>query len=619
MEAGSSWGGPRQESSEGWRAAPRDSVSQRRKVRRRPKKESAPKHKESAQPVSNNPPPPQDGASSFRTLVEDITCSVCLDDLQNPVSIACGHTFCHSCITTHWSTPQLGGFLCPECRASCPRHQIAPDYRLMNLISKIQMGVQEKPSEKECPMSSEPGYPVQLMWTDGNGCLHLNESVVNDCFMNKKVLNYPVYLLCVIGEKRRGKSFLMNYIMRALESQERGEEFSLGEDGEPLLGFEWRSGVESTTKGIWMWNKPFILGQKGEKVAVYILDTEGSLDIEGNRESCIKLSALSMLLSSHLIFNVVGCLKETELDYMEMYLHMGEEYGSQRLQYLDILIRDWHDSENCGRDAAWFYINREIEKLQKGCSYPKVLWGLRSSLTRCFLLPHPGKGITGESQGRLQDMDEDFQECLRTYVTDVVRGVPHRIKTDHTGEVLTCSRLPSMLKEFVNVLEGQNYGFSTPMEMFYAIKNQKILENFKKEMQDFLNIQPFHLLPPTMRTLVSDKSAELAERFSDSLMGPNLTHRDCLLTELKSHLLEEQEKFCSGYTTRFTCSAVGLGLTAGIGLYGVVGAAAAKGTVVFAAQPAVVAGERALAMDIATGAVSLLKTGMTALVGRFFR
>ncbi|XP_073491640.1 RING finger protein 112-like isoform X2 [Aquarana catesbeiana] len=522
---------------------------QRKRAKRRPRRERPPRARETTrQPPSNNASPPDD--ISLHSLVEDITCSICLDDLQEPVSIACGHTFCRSCISTHWSTPQMEGYLCPECRKQCPRYQIAPDYRLMNLISKIQKGVQEKEKSTE---------------------------------------------------------------------EERGEEFSLGAEDEPLQGFEWRSGIDSTTKGLWMWSRPFILGNKGEKVAVYILDTEGSLDIEGDRESCIKLSALSMLISSHLIFNVASCLKETELDYMEMYLHMGEEYGSQRLQYLDILIRDWHDSSNCDRDAARFYINREIEKLQKGCNYPKVLWGLKSSHTRCFLLPHPGKGITGEGQGRLQDMDEDFQENLRAFIADVVKGVWHRTKTDRTGELLTCSHLPSILQEFVCVLERQKYGFSTPMEMFYAIMNQKTLENTKLELAEFLNNQPSHLLPSTMRTLISEKVEDLTKKFTYSLKGPNPAHHATVLGELESHLQEEQEKFCSGYKTRFTCNAIGLGVTAGIGLYGVVGAAAARGTVVLATQPAVVAAEKVVAESVVTGTVNLLKSGMSALVGRFFR
>ncbi|KAM9305335.1 RING finger protein 112-like [Gastrophryne carolinensis] len=584
----------------------------RKRAKRRPRRERAPPE----QPIRNDATPQPEDSVAFQSLMEDITCSICLDDLRDPVSITCGHTFCTSCITTHWTAPSSEGYLCPECRTQCSPYQLAPDYRLSNLITKIQRGVQEQ-SASQSALRVSPGVPLQLVWTDGEGRLRLDSSVVSECFASEQLSRFPVYLLCVIGEKRRGKSFLMNYIMRALESQEKGEPCSLGAEEEPLQGFEWRSGIDSTTKGVWIWSRPFILGNKDNQVLVYLLDTEGSLDIEGDRESCIKLSALSMLLSSHLIFNVASCLKETELDYLEMYLHMGEEFTFQNLQYLDILVRDWHDSGNCGTDAARFYINREIEKLQKRSSYPKVLWGLKSSYTRCFLLPHPGKGITGESQGRLQDMDEDFQESLRAYISDVVRGVWHRVKTDHRGQMPSCVHLPSMLQEIVKVLEQRTYGFSTPMEMFYAVKNQKSLESIKREMVDFLSIQPSHLLPSTMRTLLADKQKELSAKFSDLLLGPNSANRAQLLQELEEDLKGEAEKFCSGYATRFTCNAIGLGVTAGIGLCGVMGAAAARGTVVMATQPAVV--EKVISPEVAAGTVTLLKNGLSALVGRFFR
>nr|DBA18973.1 TPA: hypothetical protein GDO54_014862 [Pyxicephalus adspersus] len=216
-------------------------------------------------------------------------------------------------------------------------------------------------------------------------------------------------------------------------------------------------------------------------------------------------------------------------------------------------------------------------------------------------------------------MDKDFQENLREFIADVVRGVCHRTKTDQTGELLTCSQIPSIMQEFVAVLKRQTYGFSTPMEMFYAIKNQKTMENIKMEFADYLANQPSHLLPSTMKTLISEKIDQLIKKFTESLLGPNPTYHASLQDDLESHLQEEEEKFCSAYTTRFTCSAIGLGITAGIGLYGVVGAAAARGTVVLATQPAVVAAEKVVAESVATGTVTLVKSAMSALVGRFFR
>ncbi|MEE6526479.1 hypothetical protein FKM82_027161 [Ascaphus truei] len=63
------------------------------------------------------------------------------------------------------------------------------------------------------------GHPIQLVYTDGSGRLQLDESAVQSCFLGSEVSGYPVCLICVIGEKRRGKSFLMNYILRALHRE----------------------------------------------------------------------------------------------------------------------------------------------------------------------------------------------------------------------------------------------------------------------------------------------------------------------------------------------------------------------------------------------------------------
>ncbi|XP_075422659.1 RING finger protein 112-like isoform X2 [Ascaphus truei] len=559
--------------------------TQRRKGRRRQQKRKIDRPCDKTQTYS--PPLPPGEEAHLHSLVEDITCSVCLDDLQEPVSIACGHTFCRRCISKHWALSRPQDCYCPECRAVCPKNQLAPDYRLGSLIGKIQLGLQEKNTKEERPMPPVSEYPIQLVRTDGDGCLQLNESALYDCFLRSEISSYPVLVLSVIGEKRRGKSFLMNYIIRALRSQERGEEFNLGADDEPLQGFEWKSGTDSTTKGIWIWSRPFILEQNGDKLAVYVLDTEGSLDIEGDRETSIKLSALSMLLSSHLIFNVASNLKETELDYMEMYLHMGDEYSLHHLQ-----------------------------KLQKSNKYPMALWALDYFYTRCFLLPNPGKGITRDGLGRLTDMDEDFRESLRAYVWDVVRGAGHHTKTDSSGTVLTCAEICEMLQIYVEILQQNKYGFSSPMEMFYTIKNQHTMEIIQKEFQDFLESQSSLMLPSTMRTLVSEKSSELIHRFAGSLVGPNTDHHGDLLNELVSHLLGEEKKFCTNHTSYLTRNAIGLGLTVGLGVYGVVGTA--TGTAVLAKQ-AVATGNRVVGMEVAAGAVSMLRTGATALVGRLFR
>nr|XP_055043072.1 E3 ubiquitin/ISG15 ligase TRIM25-like [Misgurnus anguillicaudatus] len=47
---------------------------------------------------------------------ERYSCAICLDLLKDPVTIACGHSYCMSCIDEFWNTNYTGAFSCPQCR-----------------------------------------------------------------------------------------------------------------------------------------------------------------------------------------------------------------------------------------------------------------------------------------------------------------------------------------------------------------------------------------------------------------------------------------------------------------------------------------------------------------------
>ncbi|XP_060949308.1 E3 SUMO-protein ligase RanBP2-like [Limanda limanda] len=81
---------------------------------------------------------------------EIFCCSICVDLLKDPVTTVCGHSYCRSCINTHWDNEEeRGSYSCPQCRQTfTPRPVLGKTTMLDDSLDEPEKtGLQAAPAD----------------------------------------------------------------------------------------------------------------------------------------------------------------------------------------------------------------------------------------------------------------------------------------------------------------------------------------------------------------------------------------------------------------------------------------------------------------------------------------
>ena len=145
----------------------------------------------------------------------------------------------------------------------------------------------------------EDDLPIQLVRPAPN---HRDLELVESSLSLLRKLRGPVAMVAVVGKFHSGKSFLMNQLMGK------------------SAGFGIGPSVQPETMGIWMWGKPLVISspEAGERINIVFLDTEGFAANNVTENYDAKVFAVSTLLSSHLLYNSVKIIDQSDIDYLEL-------------------------------------------------------------------------------------------------------------------------------------------------------------------------------------------------------------------------------------------------------------------------------------------------------------
>uniref|UniRef100_A0A8C7V075 GB1/RHD3-type G domain-containing protein n=1 Tax=Oncorhynchus mykiss TaxID=8022 RepID=A0A8C7V075_ONCMY len=333
------------------------------------------------------------------------------------------------------------------------------------LTAADQSPVKEQPVEEV--VVEEKARPIQIVLAhEDDHKFELDTAALEKLLLQEDVRDLNVVVVSVAGAFRKGKSFLLDFMLRYMLNQQEQSDSWVGADDEPLTGFSWRGGCERETTGIQVWSQVFVVNKPdGSKVAVLLVDTQGAFDSQSTIKDCATVFALSTMTSSVQVYNLSQNIQEDDLQHLQLFTEYGrlalEEIYLKPFQSLMFLIRDWSYpyEHNYGLEGGKRFLEKRLQvKQNQHEELQTVRKHIHSCFSNigCFLLPHPGLKVATNPMfdGRLKDIDDDFKEALGNLVP-LLLAPENLVEKEIGGAKVTCRDLVEYFKAYIKIYQGE--------------------------------------------------------------------------------------------------------------------------------------------------------------------
>ncbi|XP_056677058.1 atlastin-1 isoform X7 [Monodelphis domestica] len=327
--------------------------------------------------------------------------------------------------------------------------------------------------------------PVQVLIMKDDHSFELDETALNRILLSEAVRDKEVVAVSVAGAFRKGKSFLMDFMLRYMYNQVSID--WIGDYDEPLTGFSWRGGSERETTGIQIWSEVFLIDKPdGKKVAVLLMDTQGTFDSQSTLRDSATVFALSTMISS--IQSLIFLVRDWSFPYEFSY---GADGGTKFLEKRLKVSGNQHE---------------ELQNVRKH---------IHSCFTNisCFLLPHPGLKVATNPNfnGKLKEIDDEFIKNLKILIPWLLSPENLDVK-EINGNKITCRGLVEYFKAYIKIYQGEE--LPHPKSMLQATAEANNLaavatakDTYNKRMEEICGGDKPFLAP----TDLQNKHLELKE------------------------------------------------------------------------------------------------------------